>query len=164
VKQIYSTAPTWSVTAVARPVYRERVTDLLGRLATVPGLYRGRGDGLESGPFVARIVLTSVLRGRGVTIDYEAFSDSKGLQHVEHTLLTSGEGGRLELHVACLELPGVVRFVESRPGLFNSYNGPLPARILVSAPRDGALSYGWWWSRDDSEPREQSRAEVRRTG
>jgi hypothetical protein len=156
--------PGRCVPDVAGPVYRKHVTDLLRRLAGVPGLYRGRGDGLESGPFVARIVLTSVLRGRAVTIDYEAVSDSKGLQHVEHTVLTTGEGGRLELHVACLELPGVVRFVESRPGQFSAYDGPLPARIIVTAPRDGALSYGWWWSRDEAEPREQSRAEVRRTG
>src|SRR2546423_3490811 len=34
-----------------------RVTDLLKRLAATPGVYRGRGDGLESGPFVARITV-----------------------------------------------------------------------------------------------------------
>src|SRR5438094_684543 len=87
-------------------------TGLLKRLAAAPGLYRGRGDGLESGPFVARIVVASLVRGRVVTIDYEAFSDGRGLQHVEHSLLTLGEGGGLELHVTCSELPGVVRFVE----------------------------------------------------
>ena len=48
--------------------------------------------------------------------------------------------------------------------LFSVYDGPLPARIVVTAPRDGALTYGWWWSRDEAEPREQSRAEVHRTG
>jgi hypothetical protein len=140
------------------------VTDLLKTLAATPGVYRGRGDGLESGPFVARITVTSVVRGHAVTLDYEAVSDSKGLQHVEHTVLTAGEGGRLELHVACLELPGVVRFVETKPGEFTAYDGPLPARIVVTAPQAGILTYGWWWSRDESEPREQSRAEVRRTG
>jgi hypothetical protein len=140
------------------------VTDLLHRLAAAPGLYRGRGDGLESGPFVARIKLTSVVRGRGVTIDYEAFSDSKGLQHIEHTVLVAGEAGRLELHVACLELPGIVRFVETRPGQFTSYDGPLPSRIVITAPSDGRLTYGWWWSRDQGDLREQSRADVRRTG
>ena len=44
-----------------------RVTDLLTRLAGAPGLYRGRGDGPESGPFVARIQLATVLRARAVT-------------------------------------------------------------------------------------------------
>jgi hypothetical protein len=140
------------------------VGDLLTTLATAPGVYRGRGDGLESGPFVARITVASVVRGRAVTLDYEAVSDGRGLQHVEHTVLTAGETGRLELHVACLELPGVVRFVETKPGEFTAYEGPLPARIVVTSPRVGVLTYGWWWSRDDAEPREQSRAEVRRTG
>jgi hypothetical protein len=140
------------------------VTELLKRLANAPGLYRGRGDGMESGPFVARIQVTPVVRGRAVVLDYEAFSDSKGLQHVEHTVLTTGEAGRLELHVTCLELPGVVRFVETRPGVFSTFDGPMPARILVTVPSEGRLTYGWWWSRDESEPREQSRAEVRRTG
>jgi hypothetical protein len=140
------------------------VIDLLRTLAAAPGVYRGRGDGMESGPFVARIKVSSVVRGRAVTLDYEAVSDSKGLQHVEHTVLTAGEGGRLELHVACLELPGVVRFVETKPGEFSNYEGPLPARIVVTAPHTGLLTYGWWWARDESEPREQSRAEVRRTG
>jgi hypothetical protein len=140
------------------------VTDLLSRLAAAPGLYRGRGDGPESGPFVARIQVATVLRGRAVTLDYEASSDRNGLQHVEHSVLTTGEGGRLELHVACLELPGVVRFVETASGSFTAYDGPFPARIVISTPNDGHLHYGWWYARDESEPREQTRADVRRTG
>ena len=140
------------------------VHDLLARLAAHPGLYRGRGDGPESGPFVARITVTAVVRGRAVTFDYEAVSDRNGLQHVEHTVLATGEGGRLELHVACLELPGVVRFVETGPGVFTTYDGPTPARIAIGMPGPDLLTYGWWWARDEAEPREQSRAEVRRTG
>ena len=141
-----------------------RVTDLLTRLAGAPGLYRGRGDGPESGPFVARIQLATVLRARAVTLDYEASSDRNGLQHVEHTVLAAGEGGRLELHVACLELPGVVRFVETTPGSFTAYEGPFPARIVIGTPSSTHLHYAWWYSRDESEPKEQTRAEVRRTG
>jgi hypothetical protein len=141
-----------------------RVTDLLSKLSAAPGLYRGRGDGPDSGPFVARILVTAVLRGRAVTLDYEASNDRNGLQHVEHTVLATGEGGRLELHVACLELPGVVRFVETGTGSFTAYDGPFPARIVAGTPGNGLLNYAWWWSRDESEPREQSRAEVRRTG
>ncbi len=140
------------------------VTSLLTSLAAVPGVYRGRGDGLESGPFLARIVLATVVGGRAVTIDYEAVSDAKGLQHIEHTVLTVGEGGRLELHVTCSELPGVLRFVETRPGEFAAYEGALAARILATLPAAGMLTYGWWWSRDEADPREQFRAEVRRTG
>ena len=137
-------------------------TDLLTALAVAPGVYRGRGDGREIGPFAARIAVAPVVRGRAVTIDYEAMSERGGLSHVEHTVLATGGGGRLELHVACLDLPGVVRFVETGPGEFNAYDGPFPARIVVALPQPGTLTYAWWYSRDESEPREQSRAEVRR--
>jgi hypothetical protein len=140
------------------------VTDVLTRLADAPGLYRGRGDGPESGPFVARIQVAAVLRGRAVTLDYEASSDRNGVQHVEHTVLATGEGGRLELHVACLELPGVVRFVETEAGSFTAYDGPFPARIVLRVSGTGQLHYAWWYSRDESEPREQIRADLRRTG
>jgi hypothetical protein len=135
---------------------------LLARLAAAPGLYRGRGDGPESGPFVARLWLAPVVRGRAVTLDYEATSDRHGLQHVEHSVLVAGESGRLELHVACLELPGVVRFVQTASDEFTSYDGPV-ARIRLAAPGPGSLTYAWWWTRDESEPREQFRAELQRT-
>jgi hypothetical protein len=137
--------------------------DVFGRLASATGVYRGRGDGPESGPFVARMAVATVVRGRAGTIDYEATNDRNGLQHVEHTVLVAGEGGRLELHVACLELPGVVRFTETGPGEFTAYEGPLVARIVLELPQPGAISYAWWWSRDESDPREQSRADLRRT-
>jgi hypothetical protein len=52
-----------AVQPVATGRYGVAVTELLKRLANAPGLYRGRGDGLESGPFVARIAVASVVRG-----------------------------------------------------------------------------------------------------
>jgi len=73
------------------------VTDLLSALGSAPGLYRGRGDGPESGPFVARIQVATTLRGRAIILDYEASNDRNGLQHLEHSVLTPGENGRLEL-------------------------------------------------------------------
>lgn len=138
--------------------------DLFGRLAGAVGVYRGRGDGPESGPFVARMAVASAVRGRAVTIDYEATNDRDGLQHVEHTVLVAGEGGRLELHVACLELPGVVRFTQTAHGEFTAYEGPLVARIMLALPQPGAITYAWWWSRDESVPKEQWSADLRRTG
>jgi hypothetical protein len=138
--------------------------DLISLLARTTGLYRGRGDGPESGPFIARMAVGTAVGGRVVTLDYEATSDANGLQHVEHTLLVRGESGRLELHVASMELPGVLRFTELQPGQFTAYDGPLVARIMLTIPQPGAISYAWWWSRGESEPREQYRAELRHTG
>ena len=50
--------------------YGVEVFDLLQRLTKAPGLYRGRGDGMESGPFIARIQVTPIVRGRAVVLDY----------------------------------------------------------------------------------------------
>lgn len=140
------------------------MSDILVQLTTLPGLYRGRGDGAESGPFVARIDVTSVVGRRGVALDYEAVSDRRGVQHHEHSVLAAGDDGRLSLHVLCSELPGVVRFAERSAGEFVAYQGSLQARIVVTVPAPGRLVYSWWWSRDDAPAREQLRADVRRTG
>ena len=140
------------------------MSTLLAELLAAPGLYRGRGDGAESGPFLARLVVTPVVSARGVVIDYEATSDRRGLHHVEHSILTTSEDGRQALHVCCTELPGVVTFNESKPGTFTAYDGGLTARILITTPQPGSLTYSWWWTRDEGEPKEQFRADVRRTG
>jgi hypothetical protein len=138
-------------------------TDVLHRLLRSAGVYRGRGDGPESGPFLARMVVTPALAGRAAILDYETTTDRDGLRHVEHSVLLLGADGRLELHVASLDLPGMVRFTQQTPGQFTAYEGPLLARIVLTLPRPGLLSYAWWWSRDDREPREQYRADLRRT-
>ncbi|HEU5107151.1 MAG TPA: hypothetical protein VFT95_01100 [Micromonosporaceae bacterium] len=136
--------------------------DLFGRLASAPGLYRGRGDGPETGPFLGRMRVTPIVRGRALALDYEITTDSDGVRHLEHTVLVNGADGGLELHVTCLDLPGVTRFVETdQPGRFRAYEGALPARIVLAAPQPGRISYAWWWARGESAPREQSRCELR---
>lgn len=139
-------------------------TDVLRHLTAATGLYRGRGDGPEGGPFLARMAVSTGLNGRAAILDYEATTDRDGLRHVEHSVLVLGADGRLELHVASLELPGMVRFTQQDPGHFTAYEGPLVARIVLRTPRPGEISYAWWWSRDEGEPREQSRADLRRSG
>lgn len=140
--------------------YRDAVENVFAKLAGAVGVYWGHGDGPESGPFQARVEVRGAVRGRALTLDYEAVSETNGLQHIEHSILAPGDDGRLELHVACLELPGVVRYAENVPGEFVTYDGPLKGRIVIAVPRPGQLAYSWWWSRDDHEPKEQSRAEV----
>jgi len=140
------------------------VSELLATLLDAQGTYRGRGDGPETGPFLARIDVRAVIDGRGVAVDVEATSDQHGLHHGEHTVLTTDENGRLALHVLCTEMPGVVRFTEGKPGVFTSYDGPLQARIVVTTPADDQLVWAWWWTRNDSPLAEQFRAEVTRTG
>lgn len=133
--------------------------DLLQRLVAAPGIYRGDGDGPESGPFVARLEIRPAVQGRVVLIDYEAFGED-GLSQLDHAMLAEDEAARLDLHVSSLELPGVVRFVETGPGEFVAYEGPVLARIVIGTPGEGRLTYAWWWARGDSAPKEQSRADL----
>ena len=59
----------------------------LSELLAHPGVYVGAGAGAESGPFLARIALESVLDGLAVSLDYEAWDDAEGLKHRERTIL-----------------------------------------------------------------------------
>ncbi|MDY7103201.1 MAG: hypothetical protein S0880_18620 [Actinomycetota bacterium] len=127
------------------------------------GVHLGRGDGPESGPFVARIELGRMPDDLGVEVRYEAWSDAQGLQHRERTLVAPDAAtGELSLWVLCGEIPGVVRLGERSPGVFESDDAftALSARIVIGLD-DGGLSYAWWWALPGAELVEQSRAEVR---
>ncbi|MGH8791076.1 MAG: hypothetical protein ACRDXX_00300 [Stackebrandtia sp.] len=137
------------------------MSDLLAKLAAAPGIYRGKGDGPESGPFHARLEVRSVVEGRAVTLDYEAFGEH-GVRRVEHSMLSEDERSRPELYMVADELPGIVRFAESEPGVFAVFE-PIKAKVAISLSGDGTLTYAWWWTRDDSPAKAQSRAELRRT-
>jgi hypothetical protein len=84
-------------------------------LAAATGTYIGSGDGVESGPFVSRIVVARLPNG-GVSIDYEASSREQGLQHVEHSLLTQGPDQRDQLFIAHSESSSVTAMIETAPG------------------------------------------------
>lgn len=136
------------------------MNNLLTTLAASPGIYRGSGDGPESGPFEARLEVRALLDGGAVTMDYEAVG-SHGLQHVDHCMLASDERDRLELHVVCGELPGIVRFTQTDPGVFVTFE-PIKAKIVIQPDDAGTLRYAWWWTRDDNPAKEQSCAVLKR--
>jgi hypothetical protein len=135
------------------------MSDLLNRLAAAPGVYRGTGDGPESGPFTARLEVRTVVGGRAVILDFEAV-DGDGVTHVDHCMLAEDERSRPELNVVSDELPGIVRFIQAEPGVFVAFE-PIKAKIVIGLA-DGELSYAWWWTRDDSPARPQSSATLRR--
>jgi hypothetical protein len=134
-------------------------------LAIAIGRYRGTGDGVESGPFVARIELSALPNG-GVAIDYEASSREHGLQHAEHSLLVAGPDGRDRLVIAHAESPFLTDMVETAPGSGRFEQpepfGPYVMAIVIEQSEPGVLTYAWWWAEPGSEPIEQSKATVRR--
>lgn len=133
-------------------------------LAGATGAYFGTGDGIESGPFVARIVI-SRLPGGGALIDYEATSREQGVQHVERSMLSQGPDGLDELFVAHSESPVVTTMVatEAGAGRFEqrSPTGPYRMAIVIELPEADRLTYAWWWGTGDDEPVERSKADVR---
>lgn len=137
------------------------MSDLLTGLAARPGVYRGKGDGPESGPFHARCEVRTAVDGRVALLDYEAVGGD-GVQHVDHVMLAVDERSRPELHVVSDELPGIVRFTESEPGTFVAFE-PIHAKIVIKLGKDGAVTYAWWWSRDEGPARPQSESTMYRT-
>ncbi len=133
-------------------------------LADAAGVYFGTGDGIESGPFVARIEISQLPNG-GAMIDYEATSREQGVQHVERSLLCPGPDGRDELFVAHSESPVVTTMIETGAGSGRfeqtASGGPFRMAFVVERPESDRLSYAWWWGAGDDEPVERSKADVR---
>lgn len=137
---------------------------LASRLAGVPGLYIGTGDGPESGPFVARIAVGRLPNG-GVSIDYEATSSEQGLQHVEHALLVSGSDGRDRLYICHSESPFVTEMAATEAGSGHFVQpepfGPYVMEVSIEVPKPGRITYAWCWASAGGTPTEQSKADVR---
>lgn len=138
---------------------------LSSTLARATGHYHGTGDGAESGPFVARLVVTGLPNG-GVALDYESTSREQGVQHIEHSLLVAGPDGCDQLYIAHSESPfvTVLHEREAGSGRFEQPEpfGPYAMAVVIDVDDSGELSYSWWWAAAGESPVEQSRATVTR--
>jgi hypothetical protein len=132
---------------------------ILDRLVAVPGTYWGSGDGPHSGPFVARITV-SANRSGAVDLDYEAWTQGAGLQHAERAVIRPSGSGHVVLESTLAGQAEPLSFQEGQPGVFGSLDGQQVG--VVIDVRDGTLSWAWWWTADDDQLKEQSRAVVRR--
>ena len=132
---------------------------ILDRLHAVPGTYWGSGDGPHSGPFIARVTVTSNRSGT-IDLDYEAWTQGAGLQHAERALVRRADNGHVVLESTLAGQAEPLSFQEGQPGVFGSLDGQQVG--VVIDVRDGTLSWAWWWTADDDQLKEQSRAVVRR--
>ena len=137
------------------------MNNLLARLVASPGVYRGTGDGPESGPFAARLEVRVAADGRAAVLDYESVGADQ-VSRMDHVMLAEDERSRLEAYVVTDELPGVARFTQAEPGVFVVYE-PIKAKIVITMDDAGELTYAWWWTRDDAPARAQSKAVLRRS-
>jgi hypothetical protein len=132
---------------------------ILDRLLAVPGTYWGSGDGPHSGPFIARVTVTANRSGN-IDLDYEAWTQGAGLQHAERAVVRRTDTGHVVLESTLAGQAEPLSFQEGQPGVFGSLDGQQVG--VVIDVRDGTLSWAWWWTAEDDQLKEQSRAVVRR--
>ncbi|MFL6100752.1 MAG: hypothetical protein ACJ71T_12445 [Actinomycetales bacterium] len=132
---------------------------ILDRLSAVPGTYWGSGDGPHSGPFIARVTVTTTKAG-AIDLDYEAWTQGAGLQHAERAVIRRADSGHVILESTLAGQAEPLSFQEGQPGVFGSLDGQMVGVVIDI--RDGTLSWAWWWTAEDDQLKEQSRAVVRR--
>ena len=115
-----------------------------------PGLYVGRDAVVGSDQVrTARIVVTKLPGGAGVSLDYEvlhAMGPGSGLGHAEHTVIGRADDGEAVMVIAHTHGEGITILRETAPGAFEPGDGPVPypMKVVVSVPGPGRLRHAWW--------------------
>ena len=131
--------------------------DLVDQLLAKPGLYLGsqatpRAGSGEVG--VARILVTALPGGAGVSLDYEVLTPTNGRNHVEHAVLARGTKGLLLMTTHSHAEVATVA-VETEPGYFPAADGDatFPMAIRIEVPEPGHLIYSWSYGAPGEELR-----------
>ena len=140
------------------------VDDLLAN----PGLYIGidsvAGSDLRG---AARIVVTALPGGAGVTLDYEIFNPATPERirgHVEHTMLARTHDGGTVMVIGHPHAQTVAILRETQPGTFElgAESSPFPMKVEVSMPEPGRLRHAWWYGAPGQEAIEREVAVLTR--
>jgi hypothetical protein len=131
------------------------MSDLVDQLLAKPGLYFGTqvtphagGDGRG----VARVVVTPLPGGAGVSFDYEVLTPDNGRNHAEHAVLARGPEG-LFIVTAHSHAPVATVVQETSAGYFlaGEDDAPFPMAIGIKVPEPGHLIYEWSYGRPGEE-------------
>ena len=142
------------------------VDDLLAH----PGLYLGLDRDVDSGePGAARIVVTPLPGGAGVSLDYEVLNPAtpdRVRPHLEHTVIARTHDGGTIMVVAHTHAQTVAVLRETDPGTFElgAEGSPFPMKVVVSMPEPGHIRHAWWYGEPGKEVTERDVAEVTRSG
>jgi len=137
-------------------------------LIASPGLYLGIDtlEGTDSRG-AARMVVTPLPGGSGVTLDYEVLNpdhpdDVRG--HVEHTILARTHDGGTIMVIGHPHASTVAVLRETEPGTFElgSESSPFPMKVVVGMLEAGTLRHAWWYNRPGTEAEERDVAVLRR--
>jgi RecB family exonuclease len=139
---------------------------IIDQLVANPGVYLGigRDPGGERGQ-AARIEVTPLPNGAGVTIDYETFNpanENRLQPHREHAVIGRLEGGGAILVSGHAHAGTVAVLRETSPGEFTMGDEPaaFPMAISISVPEPGRLVYVWSYGPPGGEPEPRDHAEL----
>jgi len=139
---------------------------IIDELLAHPGVYVGLDrDPTTQRVSAARIVVSPLPGGAGVTLDFESFNthDADRIRgHAERALLGWTHDGGSILVTAHIHANSVAVLRESDPGVFvlGDESSPFPLAIEISAPEPGKLVYVWSFGPPGGEIVERDRAEL----
>jgi hypothetical protein len=145
---------------------RCRSMGILDDLLANPGLYIGKDTAVGRGLVgAARIVVSPLPGGAGVSLDYEVLNGlapGPVLGHAEHTVVGKADDGSTLMVIAHTHGEGITILHETEPGVFEPGDGPVPypMKVVVSMPAPGQLRHAWWYGSPGDEPAERDVAEV----
>jgi len=132
----------------------------------MPGMYVGADTAVGRDLVgAARIVVTALPGGAGVSLDYEilnGLAPGPVLGHVEHTMIGRGDDGSTIMVIAHTHGQGITILRETDPGVFELGDGPAPypMKVVVSVPAPGRLRHVWWYGSPGESATEREIAEV----
>ena len=138
------------------------VDDLLAK----PGLYVGKDTMADTGHGgIARIVVSALPGGAGVSLDYEVLNAQTSgvvVAHLEHTIVGTGDDGVPIMVIAHTHGPGITILRETDPGVFEPGDvpAPYPLKVVLSVPAPGRLRHAWWYGRPGEDAVERDVAEL----
>jgi hypothetical protein len=139
---------------------------IVDELLAAPGLYIGT-DTVVGTELVgaARVVVTALPGGAGVSLDYEVLNGAGPgavLGHAEHTVLGKVDDGATVMVIAHTHGEAISVLRETEPGTFEPGDGPVPypMKVVVSVPGPGRLRHAWWYGMPGEELGERDVAEV----
>lgn len=137
------------------------VDDLLQNPGTYIGIDTDTGG---HGQAAARIVITRLPGGAGVTLDYETFnpeSKDRIQGHAERAIVARTASGAVYV-TAHVHADSVAILRETKPGVFELGDepNPFPMAIRIEVPQPGRLLHAWSYGAPGEEPTERDLAEL----
>jgi len=133
------------------------VDDLLAH----PGLYIGI-DSVANSDLrgAARIIVTPLPGGAGVTLDYEIYNPAMPNRirgHIEHTMVARTHDGGVLMVIGHDHAASVAILRETEPGMFElcAESSPFPMKVELSMPEPGRIRHVWWYGAPGDEPIER---------